>query len=275
MKYFISLLSFSLLMHCPLLAQLSIEKLWITDTILPVPESVLYNKSDKSLFVSLIDGSPAERDGKGGIAILSSEGKIIDLNWITGLNAPKGMARYKNVLYVADLTELVVIDIKQRTVAKKIAIDSAVVLNDVTVDGKGIVYVSDPRAKKVFRVENNTASVYLNQLIKPNGLKVIGKFLYMLDNGSLYKIDKQKNKKLLVEGLDDNTDGIEPVKKGEFIVTCWTGVIYHVTESGSNQVLLDRRKEEYYTADIGYDSKTKTVYVPSLFKKTITAYAIK
>ena len=268
-------LSFSVLLHSTIAAQHSLQKVWVTDTILPVPESVLYNADDNSLFVSLIDGSPAERDGKGGIAKLNSEGKIIDLNWISGLNAPKGMARYKNILYVADLTELVVIDIKQGVVVKKIAIDSAVVLNDVAVDKKGIVYVSDPRAKKIFRVGKNTATVYLTQLIKPNGLKVIGNFLYMLDNGSLYEIDKQKSKRIICEGMDDNTDGIEPVRKREFIVSCWTGGIYYVTGSGSKQILLDTRKEEYYTADIGYNPKTKIVFVPSLFKKTITAYAIK
>jgi len=43
-------------------------------------------------------------------------GSIIELNWIAGLNAPKGMAIYDNSsgsskLYVSDITDLVEIDI--------------------------------------------------------------------------------------------------------------------------------------------------------------------
>jgi hypothetical protein len=251
-----------------------LQNLWVTDTIIPVPESVLYSATDKFLYVSLIDGLPAERDGKGGIAKLNTTGNIINLNWITGLNAPKGMARYKNTLFVADLTELVMIDILQNKVVRKITIDSAKVLNDVTVDGKGTVYVSDPRAKKIFKVKNDVPTIHLENLVKPNGLKFIDGFLYMLDNGTLYKIDKQKNKQIIAEGMDDNTDGIEPVKKGEYIVSCWTGVLYYVKENGEKQMLRDTRKEEYYLADIGYNAKENVIYIPSLFKMTVSAYKL-
>jgi hypothetical protein len=274
MKYFIFLCS--LLLHFSLWAQHSLQKLWVTDTILPLPESVLYDAENKLLYVSCMDGSSTERDGKGGIARVGTNGKIIDLNWITGLNAPKGMARYKTRLYVADLTEIVIIDILHGKVLTKITVDSAKVLNDVTVDIKGIVYVSDPGAGKVFKLENdNYATIYLDNLVKPNGLKAIGNYLFMLANGSLYKINKQKTRRLIAEGMDENTDGIEQVKRKEFIVSCWTGVIYYVDGSGNKQVLSDTRKQAYYTADIGYNAKAKTIFVPALFKKTVSAYKVR
>lgn len=257
------------------IAQHSLNRIWITDSILPIPESVLYDKTDQILYTSLMDGSPAERDGKGSIGKLTIDGKIINLNWISGLNAPKGMAKFKNKLFVADLTEIVIIDIKQQKILKKIIIDGAKILNDVTIDKKGVVYVSDPKVGKIFKLENDVATVYLENLNKPNGLKFIGNDLYFLDSGSLYKMDPKKNKQLLAEGMDENTDGIEPIADSTFIVSCWTGVVYYVHKDGSKEILSDTRKEEYYSADIGLDKEKKIVYVPSLFKKTIAAYSLK
>lgn len=276
MKKTISCFAFTLVLHSTLQAQQhSLQKIWATDTILPVPESVLYDGKEDILYASLMDGKSTVRDGKGGIAKIGTNGKVIDLNWINGLNAPKGMGIYKNKLYVADLTEIVIIDIPHKNVLQKITVDSAKVLNDITIDANGVVYVSDPWTKKVFKLENNNPSIYLNNLVEPNGLKATGNYLYMLDNGKLYKIDKQRNKQAVAEGMDENTDGIEQIKKGEFIITCWTGVIYHVTENGEKQMLTDTRKEEQYSADIGYNKKKKIIYVPTLANKTVIAYQLK
>jgi len=41
---------------------------------------------------------------------LSPDGQHYNGAWITGLNAPKGMGRYGHRLYVADISEVVVID---------------------------------------------------------------------------------------------------------------------------------------------------------------------
>ena len=101
------------------------------------------------LYVSLIDGKGNEKDGKGGVAILNKDGSIKTLNWISGLNAPKGLGIYKNKLYVADLTDVVIIDTKAGKVLKSIAIPGAIFLNDITIDSKGTVYVSDTRKKSL------------------------------------------------------------------------------------------------------------------------------
>jgi hypothetical protein len=274
MKKIISCTAFALVLYSKLLAQQhSLQKLWVTDTILPVPES--YDSKENLLYTSLMDGKSTLRDGKGGIAKMGTDGKIIDLNWIAGLNAPKGMGRYKDKLYVADLTEIVIIDIPHKKVLQKITVDSAKVLNDITIDATGIVYVSDPWAKKVFKLENSIASIYISNLIEPNSLKAIGNYLYMLDNGTLYKIDKQRSKQVVADGMDENTDGIEQIKKGEYIISCWIGVIYHVNESGKKQLLIDTRKEEHYSADIGYNKNKKIIYVPTLGNKKVIAYQLK
>src|SRR6476661_4309301 len=83
-----------------------LQKLWETDTVLAIPESVLLDFQKNILYVSLIDGAPWAVDGKGEIAILNMDGKVLNNKWITGLNAPKGMGKWGNKLYVADVTEV-------------------------------------------------------------------------------------------------------------------------------------------------------------------------
>ena len=69
------------------------QKLWATDTILKIPESVLVDDKENCLWVSNIDGASNGKDGKGSISKLSKTGAPINLDWVTGLNAPKGMAK--------------------------------------------------------------------------------------------------------------------------------------------------------------------------------------
>ncbi|GAC1449026.1 MAG: hypothetical protein NVSMB7_10940 [Chitinophagaceae bacterium] len=70
-------------------------------------------------------------------------------------------------------------------------------------------------------------------------------------------------------------DGIEQVAGNGFLVSVWNGIIYYVTTDGKVQQLLDTRSQKSNTADIGFDPATKTVYVPTFYKNSITAYTLK
>ncbi len=165
-------------------SQHSIKKIWATDSVVAIPESVLPVK--EIMYVSEIDGAPWGRDGKGEVGKLTRDGKVIDLNWITGLNAPKGLAIDGDLLYVADLDELVVISISQNKIDHRIKIAGAEGLNDVTVDENGIVYVSDTQKACVFRVENGAATLYLENIKGANGVKSVGDKLYVLSGDGMY-----------------------------------------------------------------------------------------
>ena len=132
----------------------SLEKIWETDTIIPVPESVLFDAKRNTLYVSLIDGQPWEADGKGGVAKMSVDGTTSDLEWIKGLNCPKGMGIDGNRLYVADLTKVVIINIKKGTIEGAISPEGAVGLNDITIIPGGALYVSDSKTGTVYKIEN-------------------------------------------------------------------------------------------------------------------------
>ncbi len=267
-------LSFILLQHASMAQQHGLTKLWETDTIFRTPESVLFDGKGKRLFVSNIDGAPAEKDGKGFISIVGLDGKPISLEWIKGLNAPKGMGIYKNKLYVADLTELVVIDIKQGTIIEKIPVEGAVFLNDIVIDNKGIVFISDTRSFNIYQYDQERVSVTMRNLKRPNGLLLNEKDLLILDNGSLLALNLNGQLLQLMEGMDPSTDGIERVKADEYIVSAWEGVIYYVVANKTKEILLDTRKEKKNTADIGYDGKNRVLFVPTFYGNKLVAYKL-
>lgn len=276
MKALKIILAFSLLTLCfnVFSQQPKLLKIWETDSIINLPESVLPDSEFKVLFVSQMGNDPNDKDGIGGIAKLDLNGKLIDLNWITGLNSPKGLARFGNELVVADLTDVVIIDIKEGKVDRKIAIDSALFLNDITVSNDGIIYVSDSKTKKVHKIQNGIQTVYLRNVNGVNGLKAINGDLFVAGGKMLWKTNAQKQFAKIAE-LPQGGDGIEPVgNNGDFLFSSWSGYLFYVYSEGKSKVLLDTRSEKTNCADIGFDPNTKTVYVPTFWKKSVAAYRL-
>ncbi len=253
----------------------SLVKLWQTDTVLKVPESVLFSKSDKVLYVSNIDGQPWEKDGKGSVGKVGLDGKIISVDWVSGLNAPKGLGQYHNTLYAADVDNVVVIDIAKSTITKRIAIEGAQGLNDISVDKSGQVYVTDSKAGKIYIINNDKPSLFVEDLKGLNGVLAVGTDVYAVAAGAFWKIGADKKPVKIAEGMEPATDGIEEVASNEFLISVWNGVVYYVKADGKWQILLDTREQKSNTADIGYNPATRTVYVPTFFKNSITAYSLR
>jgi len=249
-------------------------KLWETDTVIAVPESVLPDFKNNILYVSLINGGGWDADGVGGVAKLSPQGKIIDTNFITGLNAPKGLGKFGNRLYAADISEVVVMDLNKGKVIKKIAVPGAAMLNDITVSDKGIVYVSDSKTSKIWRIENDIPSLYLDNINGANGLKAIGKDLIFAEGKLLNKADANKKITKIAE-VTEGIDGIELVGNGDFLATSWVGYIYYVYADGHFETLLQTHEQHVNAADIGFDPAKRIVYVPTFLAKKVVAYRLK
>jgi sugar lactone lactonase YvrE len=277
MKKLAFLLSFTTILLSAT-AQHQLVKLWESDTILKVPESVLFDGKNKVLYITNIDGKePWGKDGKGSVGKVGLDGKIIAVDWVSGLSAPKGMGLHKNKLYVADLTELVVIDIDKGTIIERIAIEGAAGLNDVSAEENGTVYVSDSRARRVYEVKDGKVSVLLDssKLKGPNGVLKHKGSLYVLDAGTMYRMEKDGSLTKLAEGMEGGTDGIENVTGSDYLVSTWSGVVYYVNADGTKQVLLDGREQKINSADIGYDAAKRIVYIPTFWKNSVVAYELK
>lgn len=267
---------FSCVLALPALATPQLELLWHTKD-LRIPESVLFNKtsSGQSLFVSEIDGQGNAADGQGGIALLNVDGSIRQHDWLRGLHAPKGLASFQGKLYVADLTELVVIDIKTATVLEKISAPDSVFLNDVAIDPKGTVYVSDTRKNRLYRLQQNKLNPWLENVEAANGLTFVGEQLFIGAGDKLFKADDQGKLTIVAQGFAERADGVEHVGNGDFIVSCWAGLIYYVHADGKLDLLLDNRPHKLNTADIGWDSAKQILYVPTFLGNSVQAYQLK
>lgn len=267
--------------HVPAQAQTATHKLtrlWESEAVLKVPEGVRFDAKRKVLYASNIDGQPWEADGKGSIAKIGLDGKVIAAEWVTGLDCPKGLALSANGkwLYAADIGGIVVIDVKAGKIKNKIAIPDGIQLNDLVSDGKDTLYVSDSKGKKIYAVKDGKASVYLDEKVLkgPNGLLVKDGTLYVLDNNSLNQVLPDKSLKVLADGMTGGVDGLENVKGNDFLVSVWSGAVWYVNADGSKELLFDGKAVQTSTADIGWDPATKTVYVPTFFKNSIIAFKV-
>jgi hypothetical protein len=272
MKKLLSLLAVLTIVVCVEAQPHSLVKKWETDSVFKTPEAVLYDADRSVLYVANMN---PDKPGQGSIGKLGLDGKPIAVEWISGLTSPKGMGLYKNLLYVAELTDVAVIDIKKNSLIKRIPVEGASFLNDISVDKNGTVYVSDSRTLKVHMIEKGLVSVLLQNLQGPNGVLAEGDGLVVLDKGNLIKLINNNQPASVAGGMDPTTDGVEMVKPNEYIVSCWNGVIYYVYADGNKTTLIDTRPQKINSADIGYDAKKKIVYVPTFFGNRVVAYELK
>lgn len=165
------------------------------------------------------------------------------------------------------------IDIKKGAIEKRIPIDRARGLNDITVDKKGAIYVSDSRTARIWKIWNDIPALYLENMKGVNGLKCVGSNLLIASGKTFLKADARKNLAKIAE-LPHGGDGIEPVGNSDYLVTSWGGYIFYVTADGRVETLLEAHREKKNTADIGYDPKKRFVYVPTFNGKTVVAYRL-
>jgi streptogramin lyase len=214
-----------------------LEKKWETPAELKEPESVIYDSNEDVLYVSNINNPPAGKDGNGSIGKISLNGEIQEVEWvIDGMDSPKGLGLFNGLLYVADLKKVVVINTKTGKLEKTIEIPDAGMLNDITVDDAGIIYISDSDRGRIYTVKNGTAEIWIEKdfFQKPNGLLAHQGAFYMIDmnSGIFYEINKKtKVLRKIAEGLI-GADGIAPYGN-DFFISNWNGEINFVSSTGN------------------------------------------
>lgn len=253
-----------------------LKKIWATEKGLETPESVLFDKKREVIYVANINGKPTEKDGNGFIAKLSPNGKYINLQWIEGLNAPKGMGVYDGKLYVTDIDALVEIDIEKSVIINRYVDKSAKFFNDISIDPMGNVYVSDMQTNKIHRFNNGKLSVWLETplLDHPNGLWVEGDNLLIGINGSVLKTGL-KDKKTSVYIKDTGSiDGLVANGNGDYLISDWQGHVNLISPEKQKLLLLDTTPEEINAADIEYIVEKKILLIPTFFNNHVTAYRV-
>jgi hypothetical protein len=284
---FPQLKNITLLLSCAALAALnssafakppaaSLEPAWTIEGI-DTPESVIevVNKRQNYFLVSAIEGDFFIKDGKGSLVKINNRGEVLDMNWVSGLNAPKGMAQFKDKVYVADIDEVVVIDINSAKIIEKIAMPGAILLNDIAADARGTIYISDTFAGRVYRLKDRQAEVYLEGIANANGLWAEHDRLLVGAGKDILAFDTQKQSTIFSGNFPLEIDGITPWRCNSYLVSSWEGQILSVSKKGEQTVLLDSIAEGINTADIMYSEKSKLLFVPNFFHNTVSAYRVK
>lgn len=255
------------------------------------PESAVYDPRLNILYVSNVNGDAKDKDENGYISIVSVNGKLLNEKWVTGLNAPKGLGVFGSILYVADIDELVAIDIDHGRIINKYKADNAKFLNDLDVDNDGNVYISDMVLNRIYKLSISTDEFKIwiesEKLDHPNGLHfteddiIVGSWGKMTDDsvtdepGHLKRISlKTKNISSIGDGSAvGNLDGVEGNDEIGFYVTDWfNGALFHISAKGEVEQLLDFNKG---SADHDLIENENLLIIPQMKENKLFAYKIK
>ncbi len=140
------------------------------------PESIAFDETGKRFLVSNTQGK--------SIVSMSLDGKYASF-MKSGLKAPRGIIAKGNMLYVADETQVHIIEIDKAKIIQSIPVEGSQMLNDIAMDKLGLVYVTDTAANCVFII--NPASKKMDKIVSP---------LLKAPNGIVY--DKPRNQMFIV-----------------------------------------------------------------------------
>jgi hypothetical protein len=251
------------------------DKLWETSADLTVCESVL--AGDNVLYVSCINGKPDQQGSLGFIAQLTPDGKITKLKWAEGLNAPKGMGIWKNTLYVTDVHQVVLINLADGKITKKIPVPGSKFLNDIAVAKNGTVAVSDMNDNTIYSVKGEKLDIICRDasLDHVNGLYFDAEGqLYAGTQKGILKVNQAQKTAELYIMHEGGIDGLEQVSPGKFLASDWQGHVYFLQEGQPEAVILDLTADKRNAADIGYDAKKGIIYIPTFFANTTMAFKL-
>jgi hypothetical protein len=252
--------------------------LWETDQKLTTAESLLYDKANNILYVSCINGVPPDKkDNDGFIARVTTDGKIQDQKWVTGLSAPKGMGLSGSTLYVTDIDRLVAIDITSGKIANTWKVDGASFLNDVYITDDGRIYFSDSNTNTIHSLSDGKVSTIKSDTLfgGANGIMVEGDIMYVAGyiKGKFCRMNlTTKNVELITSEIPGG-DGVE--KYGDaMIVSNWNGQVYHIAADQAVTMLMDSQDAKLNAADIEIIPEKDLLLVPTFFGNNVMAYQL-
>jgi glucose/arabinose dehydrogenase len=244
------------------------------------PESLV--AADGRVFVTAI--GDFGKDGDGSVVAIDGEKAT---PFATGLDDPKGIAAFKQALFVTDKNRVLRID-----QSGKVSVFAAAeafpsppqFLNDITVDERGTIYVSDTGAGEksnpaIYRIDPRGKVTLVADAAKapvlkaPNGLLLDSHVhLLVLDfaTGELHRMNVNSGAtEKVAEGFDGG-DGLAWDHFGRLYVSSWKqGDVWVIGRPGEKPVLVEDGFQS--AADICLDSTGKRVLVPDMKAGTVSA----
>lgn len=251
----------------------SLTRFWEMPSKFSWPETALYDRPRDVMYISNL-----YTDGTQYISRIKPDGAIVDLEWIAGLIQPTGMALYEDKLFVVERANLVEIDIPSGRIITKHPVPSPRFLNDIAIDSKGNIYISDSQKGQILKFSNGEFSTWKSgkELAQVNGLHYSNGKLYAgcSSDASLRSIDLKSGEIRTIARLDAGAivDGIETDEKGNILVSDYNGKIFSISQNGQKTLLLDSTAPKHFCANFAYIPEKKLIIVPSLNDNRVTAY---
>jgi len=237
------------------------------------PESIAFDTVNGNLLISNVgNGKILSMDDKGRLKLFIGK----------GIKNPRGMKVLAPYLFVADKTQLHVIDLQEKKISQSIPVEGAKMLNDVESDRYGKLYVTDTEADRIFIVNPGTRQVQSisSPLLKsPNGLVYDRPRNQMLivcfSKGSpILALDLGTNDlSVFKETLYDNLDGIAIDDLGRIYISSWgENAIYMIPQEQNR--FIQWKSAVNSPADIYYHQPTNELLVPLFEQNRIERFKV-
>lgn len=209
-----------------------------------MPESVIYDAANDRIVIGNMVAMGAEAGENGYLSLVSPDGEMVEEQWVTGLQDPRGMAIVEDQLFVADNMGFHIISLADGSLVETVTMEGAAFPNDVTADQDGNVYISDMFNQTIWRYADGEASIWFgpdegmtfpNGLLAHDGQIVIGSMgADMGENftfgvpGGLYGVDMEATGVTPLEGATEigAIDGVAVIGDTIIFNDNPTGAIY-------------------------------------------------
>lgn len=253
------------------------------------PYSAQFDPNRNVVFVSNLAGEPLAKDGNGFIARIGFKGAMLEPDWVTGLDAPKGMATLGDRLYVADIDQLVAIELATGDVLERLPIPGARDLSDVyAAQRSGRVFVSDRLTDTIWVLQDGRLEVFAQgpELRGPTGLRVNEGRLVVAGAGhaaadgkaaepgrlSAVNLEDSRIWTLGEGGLEGTLEGLQAIEdEGWYVTDPETGTLYRVDQEGR---VVEETALGKGAADLAYLDELGLLLVPMREGDTMVAFKV-
>lgn len=269
---FLLFLLFSTASYC------QVSKAWETEQVFLAPESVVFDAARNCLYVSNFNDEggflkKADTLRNECISKLDTDGHILELRWIDGLHNPTGITIFDDKLYIAEREGVVIVNVEQQKIERRIPVDEANFLNDIVVDSAGAIYLSDTFRPCIHRVVNGKSEVWYSDSLMnaTNGLWIDRTHLYVGNRGAenlLAIALADKTTEVIANNLSDNIDGIKKLED-RFLLS-WKSELY-MWEQGRKKMLYALDDDKDFLADFEYIEALHMIIIPQLISNKVIA----
>lgn len=211
--------------------------------VLSMPESAVIDDQNEFVYVSNVN--VYAKDGNGFISRVRTDGTDLNLQWLTGLDSPTGLAIHDGRLFFADYDQLLEVDIASAQIINRYpSPDENPALNDVAIAADGSVYVSGSGSRSIYVLNAGELQVWIQDrglLEFANGLLVLDDLL--VHGGASWTVFNRETRQAtdLLTNVNEslnNIDGITEDACGGFLVTTVaSGELWWVSAEGQVNAL--------------------------------------